>query len=972
MESIDVVEGNGHFLDSSRRQLRTSNISGSDSLSDRSSSIRASGGDELLRTRARKAHQPASALNSRTSAMYEELNSLNFASLGLYGRDKELSLLQKAYEALKREDSTDDSKIKTNTPETISAGKATPLLNLIMVGGYSGTGKTALVKEFYSRIEGNEKSSLFFVSGRYDPYLSNPYGAFISAFSQLCSDIRSHPLYESKIQEAILQAVGEDYRLLLDLIPNLGELIYEAGGKTLASKATEEYDMVKSKEKFKFLMQRFLQAVCQPEHRLILFLDDVQWMDNASIQLFDMILSDRTLEKSLLIIGTYRNDEIDLLQAPSSPSSTHPVVKVVKQRRAKNLTNVILDNLPLETVESFLADLLHLEHEEVQDLARIAQNRVQGNAFFLIQFLTALRDGGYLKFSIGKMRWEWDGSDIRRSTVVARNVLTVLMEKMEKLPQDAKMVLQVVGCLGANFDEDLVALVIDNLSHMAFPNKQELQQGNQEEKPKRTPKEILTALEEDGILDAYQDLASKQRKRFFCFSHSQIGLAAHELMDVEYMPKLKLQIGKILCEHKWEIDYNSLLFTIVDLWNEGADLVTGSKQIRILVNMNVEAGKKALETFAFGASYNYLMEALDLIPEDKRWEEEFEVSMDIFNCLIKAEYANGSWDQMNDHCLEVVSLKGRPVIEKMVAYTAMIMAFSTQKKHAEAISLAVGVLKELGFKFWVGAAAKLAIISGLLKTKNLLKKVALDTLMTQHEMTDQRRLMALNIMSTVNSSLYAASPDLLMCMVLKTLRWSLKFGISKDTSKCVSFYGLVEMALGNAEAGTEACKLAVKLAEKQKLMDTEYSPTAAVYGFVLPWTNPLHICSKQLLAGYKTGFETGDLHYGFMNINAFCFFCYCTGKPFSNLEEDMREYARQMKEYNQSLQLQFLSLTWQTVLNLMGRCDGEPAILTGEVMDFEEMLQAADAENIAPLRGQIQCHRLQVSNIFVFSIMALW
>ncbi len=165
---------------------------------------------------------------------------------------------------------------------------------------------------------------------------------------------------------------------------------------------------------------------------------------------------------------------------------------------------------------------------------------------------------------------------------------------------------------------------------------------------------------------------------------------------------------------------------------------------------------------------------------------------------------------------------------------------------------------------------------------------------------------ALNVLSTVNSVTYAPNPELLMSSVLETLRWSLKYGISKDTAKCVSIYGLVEMALGNAAYGVNPCKLAVELAEKNNLMDTEYLPTSAVYGFVLA----LH-------TSYIAELETGYLHYGFMDIAFFYFYSYCSGKPLEALEADMQEYARQMKEYNQVLQLQFLSLTWQTALHLM-------------------------------------------------------
>jgi len=580
-----------------------------------------SGNDSYL-TPQPKAYQPASAASNRTSAMYEELNTLPFQKLGLYGRDEELNTLQDVYQTLtvagtgtststtgsNSKGTTSNSKGTSPTPLPTAAAESaketgsTKPLNWILVRGSSGTGKTALVKAFVSRLQEKQDAPILFCMGRYDAYLSSPHGAFVSAFSQLLQDLPFHPLYESQIEPAILQAVGEDCKFLLDLIPNLGELIFRARDRrqAAADKAKAEaqtngiindgatgttsttttttatttdphvdlssnyndddmsYDMVKSKEKFKFLLQRFLQAVCQPQHRVILFLDDIQWMDPASLQLLEVILNDRSLEQSLLIVSTIRNSEEDWdeqeqgnkqagargcgrgLGTSFQPSSHNnhnnnnkkdqpPTVAIsklvqrIQETRNKKATYITLGNLPLETVESYLVDLLKLDRDadanNIQEFARIAYNRVQGNAFFLVQFITALRDGGYLKFSISKMKWEWDGADIlRRSTVVAQNVLQVLMEKMQLLPHDAKVVLQVVGCLGASFDEDLVTLVVNELEESGLltlepePNSDHHQHDNSTTKRKRTPKEILQSLEEEGILEAFQErtLQAKQ------------------------------------------------------------------------------------------------------------------------------------------------------------------------------------------------------------------------------------------------------------------------------------------------------------------------------------------------------------------------------------------------------------------------------------------------------------------------------
>lgn len=865
-----------------------------------------------------KTHKPISSITTQATQVYEELNCLKLSSLALYGREHELKTLMTFVEELETKDSG---------------------LNLMLVTGSSGTGKTALVKEFTSQLARDK--SIIVAAGKYDQHCSVPYWAFVAAFTQLCQNIPSHPLYQSMIRPAILDAVGNDYKLLLDLIPNLRDLILDGDNSSsscIEDSGPHEFNMVKSKEKFKFLLQRFLHAVCHPSHKVALVLDDIQWMDSASAKLWETILSDSVLAESMWVVGV-TCDKINDLRVVSKTLDS------VQKRRGKVPSILTLKGFSFETTMGYIAELLNVDN--VESLASIAYQRVQGNIYCLIQFLTLIRDKGFLHYDISSMKWVWAEEDIRRSTVVSNNVLIVLMEKVDRLPSDAKQLLQVMTCLGGTFSEDLITLVHANLNIL-----------DESSSNKRGPKVMVDLLLTEGLLEEV-NLAGIVSSKCYCFSHSQIGIVAMEM--TKDFTKLQFHVGRILWENQHDIDYQGMLFTIVDLLNGGKEHMHGSKQIRMLINLNYQAGKKALESSAFGAAMEYLHDAINLIPMATRWGKDYDLTLQIYNCLIKAEYSHGTWDLLRMHTEEVIAQKDRPIVDKIIAYTASISVLSIQEhNHVVAIELAIHVLELLGTTFWL-KGGKLSVVGGLLKTKKLLSKIPLERLLIKNEMTDNNKLVALEIIAHVNSSMYACNPDLLMCSVLKTLRWSLKYGLARDTAKCVSFFGLVEMALGNVAYGREACNLAIKLAEKQHLMNTEYAPIGACYGFVLPWTTPMHTCSSKLLLGYNLGLESGDLHYGFLNITLYCYFLYCCGKPFEGLESDMRQYARQMREYKQLLQLQFLRLTWQAILNLMGRCDRNPAVLSGEVMKYHQVLRVADADKNPPLRAQVQCHRLELA-----------
>ena len=309
-------------------------------------------------------------------------------------------------------------------------------------------------------------------------------------------------------------------------------------------------------------------------------------------------------------------------------------------------------------------------------------------------------------------------------------------------------------------------------------------------------------------------------------------------------------------------------------------------------------------------SQRYLQRAIDYIPQQEQWNEQSELSLQLYNMLIKAEYSMRKLEDVITHIKVVLHQTCLSVLDKTVAYLTMITILSThQHNHVGAIALAVDLLGQLGVKFRPRLGA-LPVVVALVKTKSLLRKYPLETLLDQVEMQDVRKNIALDYIVAMNTSMYAANPELLMCTVLKTLRWSLKYGLSKDTPRCVGVFALLEMALGDTNAATRAAKLAIELAEKQGLMSSEYAPIASVHGFVLPWTTSLHDCRKQVFQGYAIGTQTGDLEYGYMNIVLYCFFCFCSGKPLTELEYSMRNFGSELRSNNQLLQLQFLCLTW--------------------------------------------------------------
>lgn len=866
----------------------------------------------------------------------QELNRLPLERLRVYGRETELDTLHTAFREL---DNTTDSSGQQR-------------INLVTLSGLSGTGKSALVKEFRRQILRSNKNVLF-VAGKFDQHQrSEPYHAFSSALTQLVSVFPSLPAADL---EQVRKTIGKQYRLLLDLIPNLGDICSDSKlndedeDDPGAEEEEEEYNVVRSQARFKFVLFQFLKSVCLPQHKVVLFLDDLQWMDPASLDLLEMILMESALEKSMLIVGSYRDNEV---------SEEHDLMirlQTIQDARKQQIRRIVLGNLSLQHTHELVTDLFNAEPVKTKGLAEIVHNKVEGNAFFLIQFLTALNDQGHLSYNVGKMQWTWEEAVVRKSTVVSNNVLVILMEKMKKLNDHVKRILTIVSFLGSSFEE----IVVDILSSELAASKLLPPVDNSQESTHVT----LDTLVQDRLLEFLPDPLGKKRKGMYCFAHDQIELAAHAFQDEDRLEEFKLGIARVLYARRGEFDFEFLFFAVVEMYNEGKEQIKSQQEIERLIDLNHQAGQKALESSAFAASTQYLRSSIALIPADRRWNTDYEKFLKLQNTLIKAEYSNCDWKNLANNIDIILKANNVPTLDKVTAYSLKITALSShEKKHEDAISLTVESLKELGIVFRPGLG-KLAVAGGLIKTKQLLKKIPMQSIIEQKEMDDVHKAVGMDLLTTANSSLYAANPDLYICTVLKIMRWSLKYGICKHTSRCLGLYGLVDFALGNVKSANEACYLALELAKNQNLMQSQYAPIAPVYGFVLPWTEPLPTCSKQLLRGYQIGLETGDLEYGMINICIYGFFCFSSGKPLSNLEADLRDFSKQMKQCGMELQRNFLCLTWQVVLNLMGRSD-DPLSMNGEVMTQGAILQEAKEDNNPPLRVQLYCHQLQLAVYF--------
>ncbi|HTF61187.1 MAG TPA: AAA family ATPase, partial [Edaphobacter sp.] len=327
----------------------------------------------------------------------------------LYGREREIAALLAAF----------DRVVAQGTPE------------LVLISGYSGVGKSSVVNELHKVLVPPRG---LFASGKFDQYKRNvPYATLAQAFQTLVRQI----LIKSEAEvghwrHTLQEALGPNGQLIVSLIPEVEFII----GKQPPVPGLPPLD---AQNRFQLLFRRFLGAFAQPEHPLALFLDDLQWLDAATIELLERLITDADV-RHLMLIGAYRDNEV---------SSSHPLMRTLDEIRkaGSRIQEIVLEPLVLDDVGLLIADALHCERDIAHPLAQLVHEKTGGSPFFSIQFLTSLAEEGLLRFDPDAAAWIWDLARIREKGYTD-NVVDFIVGKLNRLSGTTQEALRQLACLG--------------------------------------------------------------------------------------------------------------------------------------------------------------------------------------------------------------------------------------------------------------------------------------------------------------------------------------------------------------------------------------------------------------------------------------------------------------------------------------------------------------------------------------------
>ncbi len=786
----------------------------------------------------------------------------------LYGRDNEISTLLGRFENVAQGD-----------------------LEMILISGYSGTGKSVLVREIHKPV--TEKKG-YFIEGKFDQYQrAVPYYAIFQAFNSFINILLGENAeYLEQIKERLIESIGEEGKVLTDVLPSL-ELIIGP------QKDVPELGGTETRNRFNYVFRKFVTGLSTEEHPIVLFIDDLQWADSSSLNLLETLMTDPE-NKYLLCIGAYRDNEVD---------ASHPFILTVKDMKeaGAKISDIKIGNLSFEDINHLLSDALSKNVKEVKGLAELVLRKTQGNAFFVTQFLESLYQDELLQFNFDNNEWNYSLEEIEKRNIT-ENVVELIAGKAKKLPEKSLDALMVAACVGSTFSLDILSLIHDR------------EEGNEAET------DIQAPLFEGMILPSESD---------YKFTHDRIQQAVYSLIPEGQRDEMHLRIGRLIIEDADDEKMEKYLFDITNHLNSGVKLIHDEKEIKKLCELNYKSGMKAKEASAFKVALEYLETGIDLLP-DNHWAAEYETSLGLHALAAETAYMNGDFQEMNKYISKVLN-NATDLLDKVKSYEIRILAFKAENKLLDAIKTGLELLEQLGEKFPKKPILP-NVMMDLVKTKFRLRGKNNDILQNLPLMTNEKKIAAMRIMADIASSSYWATPTLFPLLVFRMVHLSLKYGNTAVSSFAFATYGVILCGvLGSMKEGYQYGKLGLILLDKLNAKEWKTQIYTPIYCLIVNWNEHIDETLKPLQESYHIGMETGAIEFACVNTNIYCIHSFLSGKRLEGVEKETEAYSRSFNRFNQGTNFNYNEVYRQGMLNLMGEC-ADPLILTGRAYNEEKMI----------------------------------
>jgi len=816
----------------------------------------------------------------------------------LYGRSDEVASLLSAF-------------------DRVSSGNT----EIMLVSGYSGIGKTSVINEIHKPIV---KEKGYFISGKFDQFQKNiPYKAIVEAFKLLIQQILTEPSERIAVwKEKFRSNLGENSGIIAELIPEIK--LISGSQLSIAELGPNEFQ-----NRFNRVFKKFIQIFANQKHPLVLFLDDLQWADLASLKLIELLTTDRDIEY-FLIIGAYRDNEVN---------SLHPAMKTFARIKAAKtiVNNINIQPLSVDSIRELVRDTLKCkvtenpgcDLENSQILSELLLAKTGGNPFFLNTLLQTLHTEQLLTFNYNSGCWEWDIKKIQALGITDRNIVELVALNLKKLPSQTQEILKLAACIGHKFDLNSLAIVNERLqTETALDLWPALQSGvilplNDTYKIPLLDSELFSAIEDESFKISYK------------FLHDRVQQAAYSLIPDSEKKQTHLAIGQLLLKNTSAEDREENIFDIVNQLNISRELIADLEQQYLLAELNLIAGKKAKAASAYQAASEYLNVSLELLEADS-WQKDYQLSLNLHIETVEAEYLNVNFDRAEE-LSQIVLNRAENFLEEVKIYEIQIQYYIAQSQMKLAIETALFVLKKLGI-YLPKQPNQFKIILALLKTKLAQGNRSIEDLVSLPEMRDPYKIAAMRILMALIPATFVGMPKLFPLTIFTMVDLSLKYGNSSQSIVAYNGYGLIHcQILKKINSGYGYGQLALKFLEKLNAIDRKAQTYLVFNTFIRHWKEHIKETIEPLAEGIQSGLETGSIEDACYCATNYSGYLFLSGEPLPFVSNKQIASIEMMEKNKQEVQTNHAKVWGQLVCNLLVYSEN-PCRLIGKLFNEEKML----------------------------------
>jgi PAS domain S-box-containing protein len=710
----------------------------------------------------------------------------------LYGREREIGTLLAAF----------DRVVSSGRPE------------LVLVSGYSGIGKSAVVNELHKALVTPRG---LFASGKFDQYKRDiPYATLAQAFQSLIRSLLGKSDAElAGWRDALREALHPNGRLMIDVVPELKLLIGE-------QPPVQELSPQQAQGRLQLVFRRFLGVFARPEHPLALFLDDLQWLDAATLDMLADLLTQADVQQ-LLVIGAYRGNEVD---------SAHPLMRrldVIRKAGAM-VQEISLAPLAREDLGRLIADTLSCAPGRAAPLARLVHEKTGGNPFFAIQFISALAEEGLLRFDHDAARWRWELDRIHGKGYTD-NVVDLMVGRLTRLPDQTQAALRQLACLGNAAEITMLSIVLG-----------------------KSNEDVGLDLWDAVGLELVEHLEGSYK-----FIHDRVQEAAYSLIPERLRPEAHLRIGRLLAAHIHAEKRGEAIFEIVNQLNRGAALITSRDEREQFAELNLLAGRRAKATTAYASALTYLTAGQALLPEDS-WEHRHELTFALELHRGECEFLSGALAEAEQR-LTALSTRAADTVERATVACLRAELYTTLDQGSSAIAVGLDCLQHLGIG-WSPHPTEEEARREYERIWSQLGDRTIESLIELPLMSDPASLATMDVLTKIIVPALYTDANLPALVTCRAVNLSLERGNCDASCAAYAFLGIVAgPRFGAYQEAYRFGRLGCDLVEGRGLTRFQAMTYVDFGNVVLPWTKHVRAGRDLVRRAFETANKVGDLTY---------------------------------------------------------------------------------------------------------------